>query len=84
MSPFDVMTSGFDVVSNSRSIFITSEGFKMFRFYVVESTLSFPYIDFGTILAIGLVDNIRSLGTIQSIFIWKKKNLSCGCSEKQP
>ena len=45
----------------------------MVRFSVMESSLSFSYIEFSTIPAVGLVNYIWSLGTIQSIFIWKKR-----------
>ena len=40
MIPFNVMASDFDVVSNSRSISITNESYKMLRFSVVELSLS--------------------------------------------
>ena len=65
MIPFDVMTSDFDVVSNSRSIFISSEGIKMFRYPVVESTLSFPYVN-----AFGKFKFPPNLITISVIFIY--------------
>ena len=39
--PLDVMSSGFDVVSNGWSIAIFSEGLKVFGFPIMKPSLSF-------------------------------------------
>ena len=44
MVPFDVVTSCFNVISNSRRVIVFQKGFEMFRFPIVESSLRFSNV----------------------------------------
>ena len=45
----------------------------MFRFSILKSPLRFSDVKVITIPATCLVNGLRSLGTIQAIFVWKER-----------
>ena len=59
MVPFDVLTSCFNVISNSRRVIKFQEGLETFRFPVVKSSFRFPNVKIIAVPATSFINDFR-------------------------
>ena len=79
MVPFDVVTSGDCVISNSEGVTHLSKGCELLDLSVMQSSLCFADIEGITVPATGFVDNLRFLRAIVLIIL----NFALGYSLKK-
>ena len=71
--PLDVVSSGFDVVSNDRAIIIFSEGLRVFGFPTMKLSFSFTNVKTFTVPAICSVNNFGLLRPINAVLGSKER-----------
>ena len=74
MIPLDVVSGGFDMICDGRSVVIFNEGPAVFSFSIMKS--SFCSVTDEEIIAIpetGFVNYFRFLRTIQAVLVWKER-----------
>ena len=84
MVPFDVVTGGNRMLSNSGGVTNLSESFEVLSLSIMQSSFSFADVKSITIPATGFVDNLRFLRPVETIFIRKERLNSAGVLKNNP
>ena len=72
MVQFDVVTSCFNVISNSRRVITFRKGLEMFRFSVVKSSFRFPNVKIITVPATSFINDLGLLLSVETVLVWKE------------
>ena len=75
MVPFDVVTGGNQMISNSGGVTNLSESFEVPSLSIVQSSFTFADVKSITIPATGFVDNLKLLRPVETIVIRKETDL---------
>ena len=73
MIPLDVVSGGFDMDCNGRSVVICNEGLEVFSFSIMKTSFCFTDVEVIAIPATGFVNDFRFLRTIQAVLAWKER-----------
>ena len=84
MVPFDVVTGGDRMLSNSGGVTNLSESFEVLSLSIMLSSLSFADVKSNTIPATGFVDNLRFLQPVETIFIREERLISVSVLKNNP
>jgi len=84
MIPFDVVTSGNRMLSNSGGVTNLSESFEVLSLSVMQSSFIYFDVKSFTIPATGFVDNLRFLRPVETIFIRKERLYATSVLKNNP
>ena len=84
MVPFDVVTGGNRMLSNSGGVTILMESFEVLSLSIMKSAFSFADVKSITIPATSFVDNVRFLRPVETIFIRKERLNSASVLKNNP
>ena len=84
MVPFDVVTGGNRMLSNSGGVTNLSESFEVLSLSIMQSSFRFADVKSITIPATCFVDNLRFLRQVETIFIRKERLNSVSVLKNNP